>query len=165
MSRRWIRNLGIGLLAALALLLLALAAIYLRDQANVAAQARATPQIEPAAAADPNHALAGLPEEVNVATAHLLSGREDVLLVDVRSKGEYVTGHAPGARLVPLGELAERLDEIPRDPSVAVLVMCRTGRRSGAAVEFLRSQGYQNVHNVIGGYRAWRKAGFPYESP
>ena len=82
-------------------------------------------------------------------------------LVDVREPDEWEEFRAPGAQLVPLGELVERVDEVPTDGTVYVI--CKTGGRSAKAVELLRAQGVDAV-NVAGGSLAWREAGHPVES-
>lgn len=82
-------------------------------------------------------------------------------LVDVRQPDEWEEFRAPGAVLVPLGELPERLGEVPTDGTVYVI--CKSGGRSAKAVELLRAQGIDAV-NVAGGSLAWREAGLPIES-
>jgi rhodanese-related sulfurtransferase len=82
-------------------------------------------------------------------------------LIDVREDGEYTEGHAPGATHIPLGEVAERVGEVPRDQTVYVI--CRSGGRSGKAVEHLRAHGVDAV-NVAGGTLAWIEAGHPVET-
>jgi molybdopterin-guanine dinucleotide biosynthesis protein A/rhodanese-related sulfurtransferase len=77
-------------------------------------------------------------------------------LFDVRQPDEYEQGHAPGARLVPLGEVPDRVGEFPTDETVYVI--CRSGGRSGKAVEHLRANGVDAV-NVAGGTLAWVEAG------
>lgn len=82
-------------------------------------------------------------------------------LVDVREPDEWEEFRAPGAQLVPLGELAGRVEEVPADGTVYVI--CRSGARSAKAVELLRARGVDAV-NVAGGTLAWREAGHPVES-
>jgi rhodanese-related sulfurtransferase len=84
-----------------------------------------------------------------------------VALIDVRRADEFTEFRVPGARLIPLDELIERIDEVPSD--VRVYVICATGNRSGRAVEYLNGQGYDTV-NVAGGSKAWRQAGHPVET-
>ena len=81
-----------------------------------------------------------------------------VPLVDVRQPDEYAEVHVPGAHLVPLAEVPDRLDEFPTDSTV--YVVCRSGARSANAVAFLRSTGVDAV-NVAGGTMAWVEAGYP----
>jgi rhodanese-related sulfurtransferase len=96
--------------------------------------------------------------DVHEARRHQSAG---ALLVDVRQPDEWSAGHAPHARLIPLGALASRLDEIPRDREV--LLICRSGNRSGSAQRQLLQLGYEQVTNVSGGMDAWARAGLPVE--
>ena len=77
-------------------------------------------------------------------------------LFDVRQPDEYEEARAPGAVLVPLGEVPERLSEFPTDRTVYVI--CKSGGRSAKAVEHLRANGVDAV-NVEGGTMAWIEAG------
>jgi len=99
--------------------------------------------------------------EVSASDAHKRQDR-GALLLDVREPFEWVTGHAPGALHVPLGQLAARQDAIPRDADL--LVVCASGSRSALAVDLLRRAGYQSIGNVAGGMLAWHAAGLPIES-
>jgi rhodanese-related sulfurtransferase len=81
------------------------------------------------------------------------------LLIDVREPAEWQQGHAPNANLVPLGSLSTRVSDIPRDRDV--LLICRSGNRSGAAQRQLLQLGYERVFNVSGGMNAWAAAGLP----
>lgn len=83
------------------------------------------------------------------------------VVFDVRNPDEYEAGHVAVATLVPLPEVPGRADEFPTDGEV--LVICRSGARSGQAVEFLRARGVDAV-NVAGGTMAWIAAGHPVET-
>jgi hydroxyacylglutathione hydrolase len=83
-------------------------------------------------------------------------------VLDVRGRGEYASGHVPGARNVPLDELPSRLDEVPRDDAMAVT--CAGGYRSSAACSLLASAGFTNIVNVMGGTGAWVREGLAVES-
>lgn len=74
-------------------------------------------------------------------------------LLDVRQPEEFAGGHLPGSRLVPLSELAVRLDELPSDREIVCI--CRSGSRSGAAARLLQERGYRAL-NLAGGMLAWR---------
>jgi rhodanese-related sulfurtransferase len=78
-------------------------------------------------------------------------------LFDVRQPDEYRDGHASNAVLIPLNEVPDRVGEFPTDREV--LVICRSGGRSGMACEFLVEQGV-NAVNIAGGTLAWIDAGF-----
>jgi len=86
---------------------------------------------------------------------------EGAPLIDVREPDEYEEARAPGARLIPLAEVPDRIDEIPADGTVYVI--CRSGGRSAKAVEHLRANGVDAV-NVTGGTLAWIEAGNPVET-
>jgi rhodanese-related sulfurtransferase len=82
-------------------------------------------------------------------------------LLDVREPWEYLEGHVPGAQLIPLGELEQRLNEVPRDRPI--LAICHTGQRSLTAAGYLLHLGYPDVSNVDGGTAAWIERGYPVE--
>lgn len=84
--------------------------------------------------------------------------REGVLVVDVRDLSEYVEGHVPGAKLMPLSELASRIDELPLGQRVYVI--CASGNRSRTAAAVLAAAGRDAV-SVSGGTRAWIASGGP----
>lgn len=105
--------------------------------------------------------LQNLPLTVDAKTTYSLLNNPDVYVLDVREQWEYDAGHIPGVTLLPLGELPARISEIPTDKQV--IITCRTGNRSGQAVDFLMQQGFDNVHNMAGGIVAWESAGLPVE--
>nr|WP_321257815.1 rhodanese-like domain-containing protein [uncultured Pseudodesulfovibrio sp.] len=74
-------------------------------------------------------------------------------LLDVRQEWEYADEHIPGARLVPLVELIDRIDEI--DKEKPVLAYCRSGARSMAASGLLEGQGFSEINNLVGGMSGW----------
>jgi DMSO/TMAO reductase YedYZ molybdopterin-dependent catalytic subunit/rhodanese-related sulfurtransferase/glyoxylase-like metal-dependent hydrolase (beta-lactamase superfamily II) len=80
------------------------------------------------------------------------------VLLDVREPGEWSTGHAPGAVLIPMGEVQARRDELPQ--AKRLVVVCRSGGRSAAITDALRAHGYDAV-NLTGGMCAWAAAGLP----
>ena len=82
-----------------------------------------------------------------------LASAEPPLLVDVRQPDEFAQGHIPGARLIPLGELAGQLGELPKDR--AIVAVCRSGARSANATLAMRQAGLDAV-NMVGGMLAWR---------
>ena len=82
----------------------------------------------------------------------------EALLLDVREPDEWDAGHAPNAQHIPMGELAERLAELPQDDTV--YVVCRGGGRSERATQYLNQNGWDAV-NVAGGMRSWAAAGRP----
>lgn len=84
---------------------------------------------------------------------------EQLNLIDVREEYEFDEFNI-GATLIPLGELPDRLEEIEAWKDQEILIHCRSGARSGRAKEYLTSEGYTNVRNVLGGMLAWQAAGY-----
>jgi glyoxylase-like metal-dependent hydrolase (beta-lactamase superfamily II)/rhodanese-related sulfurtransferase len=82
-------------------------------------------------------------------------------VLDVREPWEYRQGRVPGAVLVPLAELAARINEF--DPETPVAVICATGSRSQSAAALLGQKGFKTVYNVRGGTLAWMRRGLPIE--
>jgi adenylyltransferase/sulfurtransferase len=94
------------------------------------------------------------PEEIDVHAAQaLLSGPHPPFLLDVRESWENQTASIPGAVLIPLGELAARTAELPKDR--ALLVHCHHGGRSMRATQFLRAKGFARTTNLAGGIHQW----------
>lgn len=97
-------------------------------------------------------------EGVDVKQAQSMN-KQGALLLDVREPDEYSAIHAPNAKLIPLGQLNSRLQEIASYKDKPIMVMCRSGRRSAQAVSLLRDAGYSQVSNVKGGILSWEGEG------
>ena len=78
-------------------------------------------------------------------------------LLDVREPDEWTAGHAPGAHHLPMMEIPARMSEVPTDGEV--VVVCRSGGRSGQVVSYLMGNGWDNVRNLSGGMQSWAAAG------
>jgi sulfur-carrier protein adenylyltransferase/sulfurtransferase len=78
---------------------------------------------------------------------------DDFLLIDVREPHEYQICNIPQAKLIPLGDLAKRLNEL--NSAQEIVAHCKSGVRSGKAVDFLRQAGFRKVRNMKGGILAW----------
>ena len=100
------------------------------------------------------------PEEVQ----QLMEKDSTVFLLDVRTDEEYdsSTGHLRGSVLIPVQELAARLGELVPYKKSTIVVICRSGHRSGWATSMLRSQGYSAL-NMVGGMIRWNSEGRPVE--
>ena len=129
--------------------------------APAAAPAAAQPAAQPAAAEAKTIDVASLPRDVDVQTTAALREQPDVMILDVREQDEWDAGHIPGAVFMPMGQVPDRLSEIPKDKTV--IVQCRSGNRSSQVTDFLVQQGFTNVHNMAGGLKAWQSAGLPVE--
>ncbi len=78
---------------------------------------------------------------------------EKLNMIDVREDDEVATGMIPGARHIRLSEIPDRLGEI--DLNQETIMICRSGGRSSRASEFLASQGYKHIKNMVGGMLNW----------
>lgn len=99
---------------------------------------------------------------VTAAQAVQLMNREKAVLIDVREPAEFATGHAMGARNVPLAAL-DGGKGLPANKALPLVVLCATGARAPRAVAQLRKAGFATVHTLAGGTAAWREANLPIE--
>ena len=79
---------------------------------------------------------------------------DDIELIDVRQPDEYAMAKIEGAKLIPLPEIVQRMNEI--DGSKEIIVHCKMGGRSARAIEFLQASGFEgDMSNLVGGITAW----------
>jgi rhodanese-related sulfurtransferase len=83
----------------------------------------------------------------------------ELSVVDVREPVEWDAGHIAGSVLIPLGEFADRVAELPEG---ALAIVCRTGSRSSMAADWLHRSGV-SASNMTGGLKAWAAAGLPLD--
>jgi hydroxyacylglutathione hydrolase len=96
--------------------------------------------------------------------AGLLEAEKDqTVILDVREPAEVIGGAISGSMRIPLGQLATRVAELDR--SKLLVAHCKGGYRSSIATSLLRRAGFQDVANLIGGFDAWKAAGFPCSVP
>jgi rhodanese-related sulfurtransferase len=86
---------------------------------------------------------------------------KQVLLLDVRTPGEFAGGRIPGSTPIPMDEVPGRLAEIPKEKKVVAI--CASGARSAAVAKFLSDRGYPWVANLSGGVFDWTRRGLPLE--
>ncbi|MEB3196191.1 MAG: rhodanese-like domain-containing protein [Candidatus Sericytochromatia bacterium] len=89
--------------------------------------------------------------------ARFLQAYPQAAFLDVRQPDEYAAGHARGAQLRPLGELATWAGSLQQQQPVVLI--CRSGSRSAKAAQALQARGFQQVLNIQGGTLAWEAAG------
>ena len=89
------------------------------------------------------------------------SMKDGLIVLDVRERDAFETGHVPGARLLPRGQLELRVNEELIDPTKRILVYCEFGRISTLATATLRQMGFQGAVALDGGMKAWRESGYP----
>ncbi|MDB4950957.1 MAG: beta-lactamase domain protein [Gemmatimonadetes bacterium] len=107
----------------------------------------------------------GALQTVPQTTAAELAGRMrrgEVSVVDVRGAAEWRAGHLPGVPNVPVGELVDRLAELPVDRPI--VVQCQGGARSAIAASVLHAHGVRDVVNLAGGFAEWLREGLPVET-
>ena len=102
-------------------------------------------------------------KEVDSAAALQLINHKNAVVLDVRESSEYDAGHVLNAKLVPLGKLKERIGELEKYKNQPIVVVCRSGSRSGTACFILGKQGFSQVFNLAGGVLAWQKSSLPLE--
>jgi len=93
--------------------------------------------------------------------ATLLINREDAQVIDVRGSDEYVSGHLPDSRNIPLEQLEERAGDLEKFKDTPLILVCQTGSRSAGACKQLEKLGFAKVNNLEGGIAGWRSAGLP----
>jgi hydroxyacylglutathione hydrolase len=99
--------------------------------------------------------------QMSVAELRERLGGDAVTVIDVRGRAEWEAGHLPGVANIPLGLLPDRLDELPARG--AIVLHCETASRSAIAASLLEARGRRDVADLIGGFTAWRQAGYPIE--
>ena len=85
----------------------------------------------------------------------------ELVVLDVRTQSEYVSGHIYGAVWIPHTELEERIGELTEHENHKIIVYCRSGVRSEIASEILDSYNFTEVYNMLGGIQAWQSADHP----
>ena len=93
--------------------------------------------------------------------ADLRTQHPDVRLIDVRTPGEFATGHIAGSYNVPLPVLGEHQAELREHGAEPVVLICQSGRRATAAEAQLRAAGFESMRVLDGGMVAWQAAGLP----
>lgn len=103
-------------------------------------------------------AASSYPLEISVEQA--AAKREaGAFILDVREQEEWNEAHIPDATLIPLGQLASRVNELPRDQEI--VVVCRSGNRSAQARDILLNDGFTQVTSMAGGLNEWKATGYP----
>jgi len=90
---------------------------------------------------------------------------QGAVLLDVRSQGEFDSGHILDAKHVPQDQLASSTEVLKKYKDKVVIACCESGMRSGAAARVLQAQGFTKVVNLKGGLQAWRAENLPLVKP
>lgn len=100
-------------------------------------------------------------KQVDARAALQLINHKEAFILDVREPSEFKEGHILNAKLIPLGKLHERLGELEKYREHPMLVVCRSGNRSGSACALLAKQGFTQVYNLGGGMMGWQGSNLP----
>ena len=96
-------------------------------------------------------------EDITIEELHKrLAEKKDFVFIDVREEWEYEEANL-GARLLPLGQLAEKMPELEPLKNDEIIIHCKSGGRSGQAKEFLTAMGFTKARNVLGGILRWHE--------
>jgi rhodanese-related sulfurtransferase len=103
--------------------------------------------------------MTDVPLEIDVATVkQKLDAGDDLLIIDVREPDEHAIARIAAAKLVPMGEISDRLSELEEHKARPVVVHCHHGGRSRRVTNWLRQQGFTHAQNMTGGIDAWSQA-------
>ncbi len=97
------------------------------------------------------------PAEISVDEA-VAKRNQGAFILDVREPQEWEEYHIPGSTLIPLGDLPNRLSEVPKDKEI--VVVCRSGNRSREGSEILKNNGFTSVTSMAGGLKEWSAKGY-----
>lgn len=97
------------------------------------------------------------PQEISVAQA-AAKRQAGAFILDVRQPEEWADAHIPGSTLIPLGELENRINELPQNQEI--VVVCRSGNRSAQGRDILKQAGFNQVTSMAGGLNEWKAVGY-----
>ncbi|WP_372609581.1 rhodanese-like domain-containing protein [Halomonas sp.] len=98
---------------------------------------------------------------VNSSEATQLINREDAVVVDIREANDFKAGHIAGARNIPQSKLDVRMTELNKVKDKPIIVVCKHGQSSGAAMGKLTTAGFERVIKLKGGITQWQTDGMP----
>lgn len=104
---------------------------------------------------------ASSPSEITAAQAYA-KYQQGAFFLDVRKQEEWDQYHIAGSTLIPLDQLKDRVNELPRDKDI--VVVCRSGRRSQSGASILQKAGFTHVSSMSGGLQTWKAAGYPTQN-
>ena len=90
---------------------------------------------------------------------------EDLTVVDVRERDEFIQGHLPDAVFIPRGFLELQIEQHQPERNQPLVVYCAGGVRSALAARNLKEMGYTNVISLIGGFNGWKNVGYAFKIP
>lgn len=96
-------------------------------------------------------------KNISISEARKLIENEEIIILDVRAPWEFSEGHIEKAKNMDITDpdFSENIEKL--DKNKKYLVYCKTGRRSGLALDVMIKSGFSEVYNLIGGYERWKK--------
>ncbi|MBM89395.1 MAG: sulfurtransferase [Gammaproteobacteria bacterium] len=91
----------------------------------------------------------------------MLINRHDAIVLDVRAKKEFDTGHIVDSINIPLAKLKQRITELKKHKQIPIVVVCKLGQQSGDAAKTLQEEGYEEVYRLSGGLTEWKAQSLP----
>ncbi len=98
---------------------------------------------------------------VTPAQATSLINKEDAVIIDIRPKKEWSTGHITGAKHIPLSDLDRRIDELTKYKQRPVIVVCNLGQAAATATRKLKAAGFEQAVRLSGGMTEWKGQSLP----
>ena len=99
--------------------------------------------------------------EISTLLAVQLINYKDALVLDVREESEYDEGHIPNSIHIPADKIKDRMEELEKYKDKPIVVIYRSGVRSGSASATLHTNGFSLIHNLTGGIDTWKNADLP----
>lgn len=100
-------------------------------------------------------------KSVSPAIATQLINKEDALLLDIRTKKEWDTGHIANAKHIPVADIDRRISELEKYKARPVIVVCNLGQVAGSVSKRLKAAGFENVTRLQGGITEWKGQNLP----
>ena len=108
--------------------------------------------------------LLGASAEIGTLEAVQMINQKNAIVLDVRETAEYAGGRIVNARQIPMSELESKLKTLEKFKEKPIIVTCKTGLRSAAAIKLLKNNAFNQVYQLKGGLTAWQQANLPLET-
>jgi rhodanese-related sulfurtransferase len=102
-------------------------------------------------------------QRISIADARAAFDSGRAVMIDVRGEPTFKLGHIKGAQLIAMNEIVARSTELPKDKTIILYCSCPAEHSSVAAAQSLKSKNVTNTAALVGGYPAWKAAGYPVE--
>ena len=100
-------------------------------------------------------------QSVGPQQAVMMINRQNAVMLDVREKKDFDSGHVVKSINMPMAKLKQRMIELKKHQNKPIVVVCRTGQQAGEAVRALKDNGYEQVYKLAGGITEWKAQSLP----